>query len=133
MREIFINQPQNFSRVESIQLVEAHVDENNRLLSQGGVFTQTPDGLDIEEYILKYLDLTGMPPILYRIEIPESQREVFLRHLEAMNIHSGTLFPDLAGAAEFSNRGLEKEWSELFWRQNPEFIRRMLSSDVAHD
>lgn len=137
MREILINQPENFSVAEhelkSIELVEAHVDENNRLLSQGGVFTRTPDGVDIEEYILQYLDLKGMSPILRRIEIPERQREPFLRHLEAMNVHFGTLFPDLAGAAEFSNRGLEKEWSEILWRQNPEFIRRMLSSDVAHD
>ena len=137
MREILINQPENFSAAEhelaSIELVEAHVDENSRLLSQGGLFTRTPAGVDIEDFVREHLDLTGMSGILYRMEIPESQREAFLRHLEAMNIHSGTLFPDLVGAAEFSNRGLEKEWTEVLWKQRPEFIRRMLSSGASHD
>lgn len=141
LREIFINQPDNLdvaednlesTELESIELVEAHLDENSRLLSQSGLFTRTPGGVDIEDFIRRRLDLNGMSPILYRIEIPESQREAFLRHLEAMNIHSGSLFPDLVGAAEFSNRGLEKEWSEILWKQRPEFIRRMLSSKASH-
>jgi hypothetical protein len=137
MREILINQPDNYSvpehQLESIELVETALDENSRQLSQSGLFTKTPAGVDIEEFICKSMELVGMSPILYRIEIPESQREAFLRQLEAMNIHAGTLFPDLVGAAEFSNRALEKEWTEILWKQRPEFIRRMLSNRASHD
>jgi hypothetical protein len=50
-----------------------------------------------------------------------------------MNIHSGSLFPDLIGAADFSNRGLEKESSEILWKQRPEFIRRVLSNTASHE
>lgn len=137
MRDILINQSENFDRPEerlaSIALVEVVIDENSRLLSQGGLFTRTPNGKDVEAFIAEELELTGMSPILYRIEVPESQREAFLRHLEAMNIHSGSLFPDVIGAADFSNRGLEKESSEILWKQRPEFIRRMLSSTASHE
>lgn len=137
MREILINLPDNYSvpehQLESIELVETELDENSRQLSQSGLFTKTQAGVDIEEFIRKSIDLAGMSPILYRIDIPESQREAFLRHLEAMNIHAGTLFPDLVGAAEFSNRALEKEWTEILWKQKPEFIRRMLSNRASHD
>jgi hypothetical protein len=137
MREILINQAGNLDKREeelaSIDLVEPYIDENDRLLSQGGLFTRTPNGEDIEEFCRVQLNLTGMAPILYRIEIPENQREVFLRHLEAMNIHFGSLFPDITGAAGFSNRGLEKERSEIQWKQRPEFIRRMLGSNAVHE
>jgi hypothetical protein len=137
MRENLINQPANMDTPEfdiiSIKLVEAYIDENSRMLSQGGLFTQTPDGADIETFISENLDLARMSPILYRVEIPEAQRETFLRHLEAMNIHHGSLFPDLVGAADFSNRGLEKEWTQILWQQKPDFIQRMLTECAPHE
>lgn len=136
MVEIFINSPEfdekNLNLSDAIEIVFGLIDENSRIISQSGLFTKTPAGEDVEEFIANKINLTGMSPILYKIEIPNSQREAFLRHLEAMNIHSGSLFPDIVGAAEFANRGLECESSDLLWKAQPSFIRRMLSNGACH-
>ncbi len=137
LEEIFFNMKDNLDKdlneLSCIEIIEGLIDENSRIISQSGLFTKTPSGKDIEEFIRDHLDLIGMSPILYKIEIPNSQREAFLRHLEAMNIHDSSLFPDIAGAAEYANRGLERESSDLLWKAQPAFIRRMLSNDAYHD
>ncbi len=137
MKDIFINSvgldEENLDLSDAIEVVFGLIDENSRIISQNGLFTKTPDGEDIEEFIANKIDLTGMSPILYKIEIPNSQREAFMRHLKSMNIHAGSLFPDIVGAAEFANRGLECESSDLLWKAQPSFIRRMLSNDTYHD
>jgi hypothetical protein len=137
MVEIFINSPQfdqqNSSQSDAIEIISGLIDENSRIISQSGLFTKTPIGEDVEEFISDKINLTGMSPILYKIEIPSSEREAFLRHLEAMNIHAGSLFPDILGAAEFANRSLERESTDLLWQTQPSFIKRMLSKDVYHD
>jgi hypothetical protein len=119
--------------VSAIELVEAPLDENGRMISQSGLFTRTPRGEDIAAFIDEYVDLQGNSPILYRIELPDSQRDVFLRHLELMKIHSGTLFPDLAGAAGLANRLLEEKATQLLMSQTPAFLRRMLSDMPVHE
>tara|TARA_R110000744_G_C19342764_1_gene559611 strand:- start:254 stop:1204 length:951 start_codon:yes stop_codon:yes gene_type:complete len=137
MKDIFINSvefdEENLDLSDAIEVVFGLIDENSRIISQSGLFTKTPNGEDIEEFIANKINLTGMSPILYKIEIPNSQREAFMRHLESMNIHAGSLFPDIVGAAEFANRGLECESSDLLWKAQPSFIRRMLSNDAYHD
>lgn len=134
--EILENMPDNISKdwseLSLIEVVEGLIDENSRIVSQSGLFTKTPRGEDIEEFINDNVSLTGMSPILYKIEIPNSQREVFLRHLEAMNIHDSSLFPDIKGAAEYVNRSLEKEAADLLWKAQPSYIRRMLSNNSYH-
>ncbi|MFT6908021.1 MAG: hypothetical protein ACJAS1_004709 [Oleiphilaceae bacterium] len=136
MVEIFTNSPgfdqQNSSQSDAIEIVFGLIDENSRIISQSGLFTKSPAGEDVEEFISDKINLTGMSPILYKIEIPSSQREAFLRHLEAMNIHAGSLFPDILGAAEFANRSLERESTDLLWKAQPSFIKRMLSNDAYH-
>lgn len=117
------------SNLPSIQLFEPLIDENSRMLSQNGLFTTTPNGEDIEIFIQQNLDLSGSSPVLYRIDISEDLREMFLRQLEAMNIHSGSLFPDLSGAADYCNRALEKEFCESSWRADPGFTDHMMSSN----
>jgi hypothetical protein len=116
----------------SLQVLEPLIDENSRMLSQSGIFTRTPNGEDIEEFIKQNLDLMGANPVLCRIDIPEDQREAFLRQLEAMNIHSGSLFPDLSGAADYCNRAFEKEFTEILWRADPSFSDRMMSNRSSH-
>lgn len=133
--EIFINMPGNFNEGwegNAIQIVEGLIDENSRIMSQSGLFTKTPEGEDIEEFIKNNINLIGMGPILYKIEIPNSLRESFLRHLEAMNIHDNSLFPDINGAAGYANRYLEREASDLLWKTQPSYVRRMLSNDACH-
>lgn len=106
---------------------------NRITLNQSGLFSKTPAGEDVEEFIKNNIDLTGMSPILYKIKIPDSQREMFLRHLEAMNIHDSSLFSDIEGAAGYANRSLERESTNLLWKAQPSYVQRMLSNSVSHD
>lgn len=137
MREICINMEKNTNKsaeeIPLIEIVEGLVDENSRIVSQSGLFTKAPSGEDVEEFIENNIDLNGHSPILYKIEIPNEQRETFLRQLDAMNIHYGSLFPDLEGAARYANRGLERESTDLLWQAQPSYIRRMLSNNACHD
>lgn len=120
------------NEIDSIERVEGLIDENSRIISQSGLFTKTPEDEDIEEYIDNNINLLGSSPILYKIEIPDSERETFLRHLEAINIHDSSLFPDINGAAEYANRSLEKEAADRLWELRPDFFRRLDSDDVYH-
>lgn len=135
--EILSNKTDNYDRnvgeFPAIELIEAPVDENSRLVSQSGLFTRTPGGEDVASFIEQHVPLAGFHPLLYRIEIPDSQRDLFLRHLELMNIHAGTLFPDLLGAAALTNRRLEKKATRLLMQQTPSFLRNMLSDIPVHD
>jgi FRG domain len=135
--EVLINQPENSEKrsedVRTIELIEMPIDENGRMINQSGLFTRTPDGVDIASFIDEHVDLRGMSPVLNRIEVPDSQRDLFLRHLELMNIHAGTLFPDLSGAAAFANRRLEEKTTRLLVQETPGFLRRMLSDMPSHD
>ncbi len=133
--EHYIGQEENVDKkedeLESVQLLDLPVDENSRSISQSGLFTRTPDGEAIEDFVAHRLKLDGYMPVLFRIDLPDSLREVCLRSLDSMNINSSTLFPDLIGAAGFSNRGLEKELTKVFWEFGPDFVKRMLF-DVTH-
>jgi FRG domain len=135
--EVILNQQENIDKrsedVSTIEMLEAPIDENGRMINQSGLFTRTPGGEDIATFIDENVDLKGARPILYRIEAPGSQRDLFLRHLELMNIHSGTLFPDLIGAAALSNRRFEEKTTRLLMEQTPGFLRRMLSDMPTHD
>lgn len=132
--ELFANQQafEEESVRPPIEIVESLVDENARLLSQRGLFTRT-SGDDVEEAIAAHVMLIGFSPVLYRIDIPDSEREAFLRQLEAMNIHAGSLFPDISGATVFANRAMEKESSDQLWAARPDRIRRMLANDSSHE
>jgi hypothetical protein len=84
--------------------------ENRRLISQRGLFTKLIRWQSLEEWIGGYF-INGSSGkrsderILLKIEIPgsEYERQNALKHLEAANINHLTLFPDLEGAARFSN------------------------------
>jgi hypothetical protein len=85
--------------------------ENRRLVSQRGLFTkhygpleEMLPGLFAEDRKTgKYF---GDEAILLKINMPNSQRDVALRWLDAANINSLSLFPDLQGASLFANTRL---------------------------
>jgi FRG domain len=93
------------SPVEPFEFVVPFSDENVRLASQGGLFTRAPDGLTIDDWIHRNLQKKA-PPMLLRIDIPDSDREDCLRSLNRMNINHLSLFPDLDGAAKHTNTAL---------------------------
>lgn len=87
------------------KIIDPISDENPRLIAQTGLFTRQPLQFSIAEWVTKFLpqDTT----YLIKINIPESERLPILRHLRLMNIHHGTLFPDIEGAAKYCNHTLE--------------------------
>ena len=87
-----------------VEFVRPMSDENLRLVNQSGLFTRTPPGEDIENWIIrnhKHIDSNGY--ILMKILIPNKDRDMCLRMLNRMNINHLTLFPDLYGASNFCN------------------------------
>jgi hypothetical protein len=95
-----------------IKFVRTDSDENPRLFSQRGLYTE-PLSADIE--IEKIVELCyaedvrkGVSRIIFvKIQIPQLERENCLRNLNRMNINHATLFPDLIGSAEYCNLKLE--------------------------
>lgn len=85
-----------------IEIVIPESDENRRLISQAGLFTKIPFYSSLEQWAEKY-----MPGALSKIVIPNSERDSVLRSLTQMNVSDATLFPDLEGAARYSNYMLE--------------------------
>jgi hypothetical protein len=82
--------------------------ENRRLISQRGMFTKLALWMPLEQWVGEHF--SGEPGkhasderILLKIEIPEPEQQNALRHLEAANINHLSLFPDVEGAALYSN------------------------------
>lgn len=95
-------------RLPVIEFIDPMSDENQRLVSQGGLFTRSPIGTPIEQWVARAFENSPLP-ILLRIEIPDGDRLTCLRTLNRMNINHLSLFPDLSGASRFTNLKLELE------------------------
>jgi hypothetical protein len=87
----------------TIQFIEPLSDENTRLVSQGGLFTRSHGGLDVESWVHRYVPRLSGGIVLLKILLPNSERRVALRTLAQMNINHLSLFPDLHGAAWHCN------------------------------
>lgn len=78
-------------------------DENQRLVSQGGLFTRAPQGKTIEQWVEDNPNPEDKGYILLKILVPDRDRENCLRNLNRMNINHLSLFPDLYGSSRFCN------------------------------
>jgi len=88
-----------------VGFVSPMLDENARLVSQGGLFTRAPDDTDIEAWVRKNFAKSKQGALL-KITIPNKDRELALRNLNRMNINHLSLFPDLYGASRYCNLDL---------------------------
>jgi hypothetical protein len=89
-----------------IERIRPLQDENDRLVSQSGLFTRVPIGIPIDFWIEEnYKDYKK--GVLIKFTIPELERLDCLRTLNRMNINHLTLFPDLYGSSEYCNKGLQ--------------------------
>ena len=90
-----------------IEFVDPFSDENPRLVNQGGLFTRSPFGVDIEKWIMDNLTVADKRVRMWKLRLPELEREVALKSVNRMNINHLSLFPDLYGASLYSNLSLE--------------------------
>ncbi len=79
--------------------------ENQRLVSQRGLFTKSHPTESLEQWVKKRFKGQN-EAILLKINIAKSERDDALRWLDAANINFLSLFPDLYGAARFANSRL---------------------------
>lgn len=92
-------------RKHHFKIIDPISDENPRLIAQTGLFTRQPLQFSIPKWVTELPSYKA--PYLIKINIPDSERLPILRHLRLMNIHHGTLFPDIEGAAKYCNHTLE--------------------------
>ncbi|WP_297811721.1 FRG domain-containing protein [uncultured Methylophaga sp.] len=95
------------------KLVEPSKDDHGRLVNQAGLFTIAPYGETLESALLRALeeseininDHSEVSKYICKIHIPNTKeiRLDCLRQLRKMNIHHGSLFPDLIGASGYCN------------------------------
>lgn len=97
----------NHVRHPIIEFVRPYSDENPRLVGQKGLFTRSPLGIDMEEWIRINCNADYETHILIKILIPNSVRQEILRSLNRMNINYLSLFPDLIGASKYCNMTLD--------------------------
>ncbi len=81
-------------------------DENDRLVSQSGLFTRTPLGVTVEDWVDQNRK-GATSGALIKLIVPEKGRLDCLRTLNKMNINHLTLFPDLYGSSGHCNKQLE--------------------------
>ncbi|MDF3126116.1 FRG domain-containing protein [Rheinheimera sp. 1928-s] len=91
----------NDENLDKLQFLDLNIDENARLINQKGLFVRTPNMECVETYANSIADKPYV--VLAKILIPKSERIFALDSLDKMNISSLTLFPDLTGAAHFTN------------------------------
>jgi FRG domain len=109
-RNDVLDQSESFERgrLPVLEFIDPMSDENPRLVSQGGLFTRTPIGVPVEQWVQKAFEGSSAR-VLLRIEIPDADRLTCLRALNRMNINHLSLFPDLSGASRSTNLKLEFE------------------------
>jgi hypothetical protein len=95
------------AKIPALEFVNPLSDDNDRLLSQSGLFTRLPIGMTVEDWVRRAS--RGYGPILYRIDIPNCDRLRVLDTLNLMNINRRTLFPDLGGAAQYATFEFARE------------------------
>jgi hypothetical protein len=91
---------------KGITFFEPESDENSRVLSQRGLFTISPVRATIDDWVVENFK-NPTSDILIKILVPNGDREDCLKMLNRMNINHLTLFPDLIGAAQFTNIHLD--------------------------
>lgn len=87
-----------------VRFIRPQSDENQRLVSQAGLFTRVPTGQTLESWVQdNNPDNNESQFTLLKILIPNKDRDNCLRMLNRMNINHLSLFPDLGGASQYCN------------------------------
>lgn len=93
------------SRAPIVTFVDPSIEDNPRIINQAGLFTRGPVLTNLEDWFSKFLkDYKRVG--LYKITLPDSERETVLAALDQMNINALSLFPDISGACLYCNETL---------------------------
>lgn len=92
-----------------VEFVNPLSDDTARLINQRGVFTRVHDFVSLEKWVETHFRGETNRRIMIKIIIPDKKndRELFLRHLDGMNINYISLFPDIYAAALYCNMDIE--------------------------
>ncbi|MEG0604620.1 FRG domain-containing protein [Acinetobacter sp.] len=113
-----------------IRVLEPRKDDHGRLVNQAGLFTFSPYEATIENKLIEILGNEDYPDerlrnasqseeeepailaeYICKVFIKNEQQKECLKFLRRMNVHHASLFPDLIGAADYSNALIE-EWEQ---------------------
>ncbi|ACS80787.1 FRG domain-containing protein [Maridesulfovibrio salexigens] len=108
--------------VPDIRVLEPKKDDHGRLVNQAGLFTFSPDDATIENKLTEVITAedfmvnghpySGLSPdeepdalakYICKVYIKNENQQACVKHLRRMNVHHGSLFPDLIGASEYCN------------------------------
>lgn len=107
-------------RAPVVEFVDPFTHGNPRLVAQEGIFTRSPDGVSIEDYVALHVRSDDRCVQLLRIEFPDAERPAALSHLAALGVSHKSLFPDLHGASLATNTGTEYAGHSLaFYYEEP--------------
>jgi len=88
-----------------VKYINPSFESNSNLANQCGLFTKSPTGVDIEQWVRGNFSVVSKAKvILLKLTLPSAERTTFLKALNRMNINKSTLFPSCREAPKFSNR-----------------------------
>lgn len=96
---------EKFKELADVVFFEPIQDDNERIVSQAGLFTKIPTGEDL----VSWLERHGFDDCITKINIEDDYRLNAINDLRTMNILGSTVYPDLHGAAVTCNM-----WFETF-------------------
>lgn len=88
-----------------MEFFEPIQDDNERVVSQAGLFTKLPTGEDL----IGWLKRNNLSSYITKINVEDEYRLEAINDLRTMNILGSTVYPDLHGAAVTCNM-----WFETF-------------------
>ncbi|HHK6028332.1 MULTISPECIES: FRG domain-containing protein [Neisseria] len=94
-------------KYSEFKFVDLMTNSNSRLLSQSGIFTKQPLNFNVREWVENELKGEEKRPSMFKINIPDCEREKILKGLFMMNISHLTIYPDLIGASKYCLSQLE--------------------------
>lgn len=95
---------------DAVELYKPLSGHNPRLLNQSGLFVKFKEKDTLETSISNYCianPADGKRVKLFKIKIPNTERDICLKSLNKMNINHNSLFPDLYGASIYCNTMLD--------------------------
>ncbi|MFW9742376.1 FRG domain-containing protein [Vibrio parahaemolyticus] len=95
----------DFKALPEVEFFEPIQDDNERIVSQAGLFTKIPTGEDLVSWLQKH----NFGDYITKINVEDDYRLDAINDLRTMNILGSTVYPDLHGAAVTCNM-----WFETF-------------------